>query len=327
MKRSGLWIAAATLLSCVYMTQPADAQSKPAAASKLVEKPMRVDRLKEGLFVVRGPFRLCGTRGCSRPGAKDDGMLHEPGDVAVRVTPEGLILVDNKYPEDVPGLLAQVKTISPLPIRYMLNSHQHADHVGGDGEIKKLGIEIIAQRNLRQGYAKGDPTGAPNVTFQDQGSIFLGGVEVQMFHWGRAHTDGDTFVYFPDLKVVHTGDVVIDGMPIADRDAGGSWIDYPGVIYDLLKLDFDIAIPGHGDYMTKDQVRKYVGNLEIMNHRMTELVRNGTPKDQLRTALKIDDLGWANSVSTVNFWSKIDSYYDEMAQAVAAQKATTVTPH
>ena len=315
--------SAAAALFVAFATQ---ATAQPVAPPKapLVEKPMRVDKIKDGLFVVRGPFRLCGTRGCGRPGAKDDGMLHEPGDVAVRVTPDGLILVDNKYPEDVPGLIAQIKTIRPLPIKYMLNSHQHADHVGGDGEIKKLGIEIVAQRNLRNGYAKGDHKGAPNVTFQDQGSIYLGGVEVKMYHWGRAHTDGDTFVYFPDLKVVHTGDVVIDGMPIADLDAGGSWVSYAGVIYDLLKLDFDVAIPGHGDYLTKDQIRKYAANLETMNHRMMDLVRKGTPKDQLRTALKIDDLGWADSVSTVNFWSKIDSYYDEMAKVVAAETSPAV---
>jgi cyclase len=316
-----------TLSGCAIAAVLALGLASPALSQpKLVEKPMRVDKIKDGLFVVRGPFRLCGTRGCNRPGAKDDAMLHEPGDVAVRVTPEGLILVDNKYPEDVPGLIAQVKTISPLPIRYMLNSHQHGDHVGGNGEIKKLGIEIVAQRDLRRGYAKTDPKGAPNVTFQDQASIFLGGVEVQMFHFGRAHTDGDTFTYFPDLKVVHTGDVVIDGMPIADRDAGGSWAGYVGVIYDLLKLDFDVAIPGHGDYLTKEQVRRYVANLETMNHRMTALVRAGTPKAQLRTALKIDDLGWANSVSTVNFWSKIDSYYDEMAAQVASEPAATARP-
>jgi glyoxylase-like metal-dependent hydrolase (beta-lactamase superfamily II) len=296
------------------------AAAPPASAQpRLVESGMRVDKIKEGLYVVRGPFRLCGTRGCSRPGARDDGMLHEPGDVAVRVTPEGLILVDDKYPEDVPGLLAQVKTISDKPIRYMLNSHQHGDHVGGDGEIKKLGIEIVAQRNLRQGYAKADPAGAPNVTFGDSGSIFLGGVEVRMHHFAPAHTDGDTFVYFPDLKVVHTGDVVIDGMPIADLDAGGSWITYVDAIYELLKLDFDVAIPGHGDYLTKDQVRKYVQNLETMNARMADLVRKGTPKSELRTALKIDDLGWANSVSTVNFWTKAESYYDEIARSLAAE--------
>lgn len=309
---TGAVLAAAAMIA---MTGGAQAATAP-----LVEKPMRVDKLKDGLYVVRGPFRLCGTRGCVRPGARDDGMLHEPGDVAVRVTPAGLILIDNKYPEDVAELMRQVRTISPLPVKYMLNSHQHADHVGGDGEIQKLGIEIVAQKNLRAGVARTNDTGAAHVTFGDEGAIFLGGVEVRMLHLGRAHTDGDTFVYFPDLKVVHTGDVVIDGAPVADRPSGGSWVEYVDTIYNLLKLDFDTVIPGHGEYLTKDQVRAYLKNIEIMNERMRELVRNGVPRDQARQ-LKIDDLGWANSVSTVNFWSKIGDYYDEMAAQVAAEKA------
>jgi len=312
----GGWTVAA-LAATVLAAGSAQAATAPA----LVEKPMRVDKLKDGLFVVRGPFRLCGTRGCARPGARDDGMLHEPGDVAVRVTPAGLILVDNKYPEDVPELMRLVRTISPLPVKYMLNSHQHADHVGGDGEILRLGVEIVAQKNLRAGVARTNDSGAARITFGDEGAVFLGGVEVRMLHLGRAHTDGDTFTYFPDLKVVHTGDVVIDGAPVADRQAGGSWIEYVDTIYNLLKLDFDTVIPGHGEYLTKDQVRAYLKNIEIMNERMRELVRRGVPRDQARQQLKIDDLGWANSVSTVNFWSKVGDYYDEMAAQVAAERA------
>lgn len=310
-----LKLIAAPLAAALALAAAGSATAQP----KLVEKPMRVDKLKDGLFVVRGPWRLCGTRGCARPGSKDDGVLHEPGDVAVRVTPAGLIVVDNKYPEDVPELIRQIRTISPLPIKYMLNSHQHADHVGGNGEIAKLGIEIVAQKSLRQGYAKSGQPGAAHVVFGNEGAIFLGGVEVRMLHFGRAHTDGDTFTYFPDLKVVHTGDVVIDGMPIADKGSGGSWISYVGVIDDLLKLDFDIAIPGHGNYMSKDEVRAYAKKLETMNERMRELVRKGTPKDQVRSLLKIDDLGWADSVSTTNFWTRTSDYYDEIAAQLAQE--------
>src|SRR5579864_6741060 len=74
---------------------------------KLVKGPVRIDKVKENLYVIRGPFLPCGTRGC-RPNGPDDGLIHEPGDVALRVTPEGLILIDDKYPENVPDVLAQV---------------------------------------------------------------------------------------------------------------------------------------------------------------------------------------------------------------------------
>src|SRR6476661_8427853 len=78
---------------------------------KLARGPMRIDKVKEGLFVIRGPFLPCGTRGC-RPNGPDDGLIHEPGDVALRVTPAGAILIDDKYPENVADVLAAVKTVT-----------------------------------------------------------------------------------------------------------------------------------------------------------------------------------------------------------------------
>src|SRR6476646_1212932 len=94
--------------------------------------PARIEKVKDGLYVVRGPCVPCTTRGC-RPNGPDDGRIHEPGDVAVRVTPGGLILIDNKYPENVDEVLERVKSVSPLPIKYMLNTHSHGDHVSGNG--------------------------------------------------------------------------------------------------------------------------------------------------------------------------------------------------
>ena len=99
-------------------------QTKPA-------KPMQIEKVKEGLYVIRGPFNPCAPNGCG--GAYgDDGLLHEAGDVAVRVTPEGLILVDDKFQNNVNEVLEHVKSVSTLPIKYLLNTHHHTDHAGGD---------------------------------------------------------------------------------------------------------------------------------------------------------------------------------------------------
>src|SRR5262245_58734938 len=87
----------------------------------LKEAPMRADKVKEGLYVIRGPFLPCMT-GC-RPGQTGDGLIHESGDVAVRVTPEGLIVVDDKFASQAADVLARVESISSLPIKYLLNSH------------------------------------------------------------------------------------------------------------------------------------------------------------------------------------------------------------
>jgi cyclase len=285
----------------------------------LKEGPMRADKVKEGLYVIRGPFLPCMT-GC-RPGQTGDGLIHESGDVAVRVTPAGLIVVDDKFASQAADVLARIKSISPQPIKYLLNSHHHGDHASGNAYMREsLGIDIIAHRNIRENFLQIKQAGEPNITFNEQSAIYLGGVEVQLYWFGRGHTNGDTVIYFPDLKTVHAGDLIIDAMPVIDYPGGGSAIEFVRTIDNLLKLDFDTMIPGHGRIMTKDDVRAYRTRFQVMNDRMRELIRKGVKKDalgtldQARAQLRLADLGWDNSVSTTTWFGGIGSYYDEIAK-------------
>jgi len=286
----------------------------------LKEGPIRADKVKDGLFVIRGPFLPCMT-GC-RPGQTGDGLIHESGDVAVRVTPAGLIVVDDKFASQAADVVAQVKTISQLPIKYLLNSHHHGDHASGNAYLRDtLGIDIVAHKNIRANFLRIKQAGEPNITFADQAAIYLGGAEVQLFWFGRGHTNGDTVIYFPDLKTIHAGDLVIDAMPVIDYPGGGSAVEFIATIDKLLTLDFDTMIPGHGRVMTKDEVRAYRARFQTMNDRMRALVRKGVTKEQLKTLdqarvqLRLADLGWDNSVSTTTWFSSFASYYDEIAAA------------
>ena len=287
----------------------------------LRNSPIRIDMVKEGLFVIRGPFSECMRTTCAPTQRNPDGLTHEPGDVAVRVTPAGLIVVDNKFTDQTAEVLAQIRTVSPLPIRYMLNSHHHGDHVSGNANFQQLGVDIIAHQNIRANFLRLKAPGAPDITFADRGTVHLGGVEVQMFHFGRGHTNGDTVIYFPDLRVIHMGDLVIDGAPVIDYPGGGSAIEFVTTIERMLTLDFDVAIPGHGKLFTKADVQAYLARLRTMNARMRELARSGVPKeqlatlDQVRVQLRLADLGWENSVSTTAFMGGVSRYYDEMAAA------------
>lgn len=282
---------------------------------KLTPEPMRIEKVKDNLYVVRGPFNACAPNGCGA-NSVDDGLLHEAGDVAVRVTPDGVIVVDDKFAPNVPDVLEKVKSITTQPIKYLLNTHHHTDHIGGNGEILNRGIEVIAHRNIRDNIIKNKQPGPPRIVFNDQASVYLGGVEVQMMYLGRGHTNGDTVIYFPDLRTVHSGDLVIDGMPVIDYNNGGSALEFVKTLNNLLKIDFDIVIPGHGRLLTKDDVRAYVPKLETMNKRMAELVKNRVTKDQLEKQLTLDDLGWAHTVSTLTFMRSIGQYYDEVAAAM-----------
>jgi cyclase len=278
-------------------------QKKPAA-------PMRVEKVKENLYLLRGPFNPCAPNGCSG-GYGDDGLLHEAGDVAVRVTPEGLILVDDKYQENVAEILDKVKSVTSQPVKYLLNTHHHTDHAGGDETFIKM-TEIIAHRNVRENFLRNNQPGAPRVVFNDQASVFLGGVEVRAYYFGRGHTNGDAVIYFPDLKVVHTGDLITEGMPVMDYRNGASAVEWVKVLDKLLELDFDVVIPGHGKLLTKENVRTDRQKLATMNQRMTELVRRAVPKDKVFDELKLSDLGWDHTVSTVAFKGGLSGYYDEM---------------
>jgi glyoxylase-like metal-dependent hydrolase (beta-lactamase superfamily II) len=274
--------------------------------------PMRIEQVKEGLYLIRGPFLPCTPNGC-RPNGPDDGLYHESGDVALRVTGKGLILVDDKFPNHVQGIMEQVRTVSSLPVRYVLNTHHHADHTSGNAVIRQMGIDVIGHENVRANFLRIQQAGEPNIVFDPEASVFLGEAEVRMLHLGRGHTDGDSVVYFPDLKTVHAGDLIIDGMPVIDYAAGGSAVEFVRTIDALLEIDFDTLIPGHGGLMSKEDVVAYKARFEEMNRRMRDLARRGVPKDEVQARLYLEDLGWDNTVSTTTWALGISAYYDEMA--------------
>ena len=287
----------------------------------LKEGPMRADKVKDGLYVIRGPFLPCMT-GC-RPGQTGDGLIHESGDVAVRVTSEGLIVVDDKFASQAADVFATVKTVSALPVKYLLNTHHHGDHASGNAYVREtLGVNVIAHKNIRENFLRIKQAGEPNITFANEGAVYLGGIEVKLFWFGRGHTNGDTVVYFPELKTIHAGDLIIDAMPVIDYPGGGSALEFISTIDKLLALDFDTMIPGHGRIMTKDEVRAYRTRFHTMNERMRELIRKGVTKDQLKTLdqaraqLRLADLGWDNSVSTTTWFGGIAAYYDEIATSL-----------
>jgi glyoxylase-like metal-dependent hydrolase (beta-lactamase superfamily II) len=245
------------------------------------------------------------------------GNLHmisgEGGNVAVLITGEGVVLVDDMFDRNHDDILAQVRTLTDKPIRYVLNTHQHDDHAGGD--LKMLPIaEVIAHKNvranlmhIRQPYYEdtpGTPIGLPRVTFSDQLAVHLGQREVQAHYFGRGHTNGDAVVYFPDLKVIHTGDLFLGrqprpGKPLAlniyvDYAQGGSFLEWSRTLDGILSLDFDTVIPGHGPISTRADVVKFKADLEAMRTRIQTMIRQGASKQQVLKAFE-DDYGWRST--------------------------------
>jgi glyoxylase-like metal-dependent hydrolase (beta-lactamase superfamily II) len=214
----------------------------------------------------------------------------------VRVTKEGLILVDTKNPgeEQYTGLAAQIKMISPLPVRYVLNTQHHPDHVGNNKRFVDTGAEVIGLEALAKFMASDTRTaaieGRPTRTFAKDNVVRLGGAEVQMHFFGRAHTGDDTVVYFPDARIVMVSDMMTDTSPIVDWANGGSWVEWQRVMDGILKLDFETAIQGRGEPKTRAEVQAFKAKVDTVITRASDAIKNGATREQLATQVKTDDL-------------------------------------
>jgi cyclase len=212
-----------------------------------------------------------------------------PGNTTVLVTNQGLILVDNKFEIDFDNLMAQVKKISNQPIRYVINTHYHADHSGGNPKMQAQNVQVVASERARRKMVEVNQPGTPNVTLENNVRLYLGGKRVEVFHFGRAHTDGDVVAYFPDHRVVAMGDMFTVGNglpPLVDYPGGGSTREWPRSLEGALALDFDTAIPGHGKPTTKDDLRKYRDNLTTLGRRVHEMLAKNASRAEIDKELR-----------------------------------------
>jgi glyoxylase-like metal-dependent hydrolase (beta-lactamase superfamily II) len=226
----------------------------------------------------------------------------------VRVTTEGVILVDTKMPgaANYDALVAQIKTVTPLPVKTVVVTHHHADHTGNNDRFIAAGAEVLGHAVLASSLDtyQFDPKPAkPTTTYDGRERVVrLGGAEVRVLHLGRAHTGGDSVVYFPDLRVIATSDAVTTGAtgPLADYAGGGSFAGFAGVLDAMLKLDFDTAIPGAGPLLTKADVQAFRTKIGTVLGRASALVKSGVPANELLKQMKTDDLGWAPRIPMVD---------------------------
>jgi len=221
------------------------------------------------------------------------------GNVAVMPTPQGVVLVDDKFAQDNPQIVAKVKSVTDQPIRYVLNTHHHGDHTGGNKALLDANAEIILHRNARANMVKGEQPGLPRITFSDETQVFLGGKEVVARYFGRGHTNGDAFVYFPALKVLHTGDMMMNGLgfPFVDLSSGGN-VQHLLVSLDQLiaMIDADtVIIPGHGALARRADLIAWRGMIATAVGRVKALKDAGQTLDQAKAAKPLAGLSNATN--------------------------------
>jgi cyclase len=219
------------------------------------------------------------------------------GNVGVYVTSEGVILVDDKYEQDFAGIVAKVKSVTSQPIKYILSTHHHADHSGGNTKFSSM-AEIISTANARDNIVQHKQSNAPanmvpaRVVFTDETAVFLGGKEVRARYYGRGHTNGDAIVYFPALRTIHTGDLMAGKTPLIDYPRGGSVVEWTKTLDAAMKLDFDTVIPGHGPVTDRAGLVAYRDNVEKLRKRAAGLIREGKGQEEVGKVM-IAEFGWA----------------------------------
>src|SRR5215469_6947406 len=247
---------------------------------------LKLNKIKEDLYEIEG-----------------DG-----GNVALYITSEGVIMIDDKYEQDYDEILKDEKSVTNLPIRYILSTHYHADHSGGN--TKSAGqTEIISTLNAHNNIFNHVQSNAPNdmiaapITFTTESDIFLGGKHVQAKYYGRGHTNGDAVIYFPDLKLVHTGDLMtiqgngMPGSPLIDYPGGGSVVEWTKTLDDVMKLDFDTVIPGHGPVSKKADMLAYRNNVQKLRTRAQGLIRQGKSQDDVAKVMTAEFNWQPNSLN------------------------------
>jgi glyoxylase-like metal-dependent hydrolase (beta-lactamase superfamily II) len=217
-------------------------------------------------------------------------IMNNGGNVAVLPTSEGVVLVDDKFAQDAPDIVAKVKTVSDKPIKYVLNTHQHGDHTGGNDALMAANAQVIITKQARANMVEGKQPGLPQITFTDQAQVFLGGKEVAARYVGRGHTNGDAVILFPSERVLHMGDLFVSsGAPFCDTSNGGSIKEWDATIRKALELDFDTVIPGHGAVVKRADLVKWADTLATIRGRVKTACAGGVSDAASRIDLK--DLG------------------------------------
>jgi glyoxylase-like metal-dependent hydrolase (beta-lactamase superfamily II) len=247
-----LTIASLSVVAAASFQQPAAGGQQPAP--RVVE----VEKLKENLYVLRG--------------------MGGGGNTAVFITTNGVVVVDTKNPGWGQPIIDKIKELTPKPITTIINTHTHGDHVSGNVEFP-ASVEVVVHQNTRDNMRKmitpsgiappPNPTniftvnngrGMPKKTFRDRMSLGNGNDRIDLYYFGRGHTDGDAWVVFTALRTMHAGDIFSGkNVPLLDGNNGGSGVLISDTLmkaYNTVK-NVDTIISGHSVQMTMADLKEY----------------------------------------------------------------------
>jgi glyoxylase-like metal-dependent hydrolase (beta-lactamase superfamily II) len=242
------------------------------------QKPSKLDlvKVKDDLYVIHNDY--------------------VPGNVTALITNEGVVLVDDKFEVDHDSILAELKKVTNQPVKYVINTHHHGDHSGGNAKLQQLNVQVLASEQAREHMVDGKQPGLPTIAIEHHAHIYLGGKNVELYHFGRAHTNGDVVAYFPAHRVLAAGDMFTfgDATPqLIDYAGGGSAKEWTRTLDSVLQLDFDTVVPGHGAVTTKQELRKFRDSTVVLRTRIHDMLVQKRPRADIAKMLQTE-FHWAD---------------------------------
>jgi len=247
----------------------------PAHAQDFSKVEIKTTRLGDTLYMLRGAG----------------------GNIAVSAGEDTVFIVDDQFAPLTPKIAAAIREISPKPVQFVLNTHWHGDHTGGNENLGKAGAIIFAHENVRKRLStdqfidliksKEKPlakVGLPVVTFDSSISFHVNGEEIRVVHAPRAHTDGDAIVHFDGSDVVHMGDIFWNGAyPFIDYSSGGSISGVIAACDRVLAMTTDKTrfIPGHGPLGARAELKAYRDMLVAISARVQKAIADGRTDEEI----------------------------------------------
>jgi glyoxylase-like metal-dependent hydrolase (beta-lactamase superfamily II) len=260
--KKNVWVGFSLVaLGCIELSAQAQFGTEPVE--------LELIKLQDGLYVIHGAY--------------------VPGNVTALITNEGVILVDDDFEVDHDGLMAKLREVTSQPVKYVINTHYHNDHSGGNAKLQAGGTVAVASVAARKRMVDANQGGLVDVTIEPRGAVHLGGKIAEIYWLGRGHTDGDVVVLFPAHRTLAAGDLftVGEGLPqLVDHAGGGSQKEWTATLDKMLELDFETVVPGHGTVSNKQAVREQRATSERLTEVLTQMVKQNRSVADIEAVLR-----------------------------------------
>jgi glyoxylase-like metal-dependent hydrolase (beta-lactamase superfamily II) len=252
------------------------------------------------------------------------------GNIGVSVGVDGIFLIDDQFAPLTKKIRAAIAELTDKPVKFVLNTHWHPDHTGGNENLGETGAVIVSHDNVRKRLSVDNfikmfnmhsvamqPNGLPVITFNDAMTFHFNGDAIAVRHVARAHTDGDSIVHFHKANVIHTGDTCFSGMyPFIDTDSGGTVQGYIDAVSNVVELadDNTVIIPGHGPITNRKELAAWRDMLNTVSGRITAGIRKNTSLDAMQAAKPTAEFDAQYGGGFIDNETFVEMLYENLAQ-------------